>query len=182
MPEAMMMKPQVDGRDRGNAEKRLGMKEAEGLFENLERLNGRGEAKFDADFDTRRNRGFQLPPTANQRFGEFLRKRNTGLADGKGQKQNAMGVMESLLPRVPALLVREYAHSRTVDTGDDATRTDFTETLLWQPVLVVPNNGKLSVEFTLSDAINPYQVLIAGHTLDGRIGAITGTLEVRKPF
>ena len=46
----------------------------------------------------------------------------------------------------------------------------------------MPKSGKMTVEFTLSDAIDPYQVLIAGHTLDGRIGAITGTLEVRKPF
>jgi hypothetical protein len=79
------------------------------------------------------------------------------------------------------MVIRQYAHTRGT-TDPDAPRTDFTETLLWQPLLVVPQSGNLTLEFSLSDAINPYQVLIAGHTLDGRLGAQTSTLEVRKPF
>jgi uncharacterized protein YfaS (alpha-2-macroglobulin family) len=43
-------------------------------------------------------------------------------------------------------------------------------------------DGKATVTFTLSDAVNPYRVLIAGHSLDGRIGAVSGVIEVRKPF
>jgi alpha-2-macroglobulin-like protein len=126
----------------------------------------------------------QFPAMANERFTEFFQRRNAGLVEGKlFQNQEAIGLMMSMVPQVPALIVREYAHTREVNPNDDdATRTDFTETLLWQPVLVIPKLGKMTVEFTLSDAINPYRVLVAGHTLDGRIGAITGTLEVRKPF
>src|SRR5262249_30597347 len=33
-----------------------------------------------------------------------------------------------------------------------------------------------------SDDIARYQVLVAGHTTDGRIGAATKTIEARKPF
>src|SRR5262249_29663125 len=42
--------------------------------------------------------------------------------------------------------------------------------------------GKATVEFQLSDDITRYQILVAGHTLDGRIAAITQTIEARKPF
>ena len=77
-------------------------------------------------------------------------------------------------------IVREYAHQRDSSLGD--VRADFTETVYWHPVLVLPQNGKATVEFQLSDDIARYQVLVAGHTLDGRIGAITTTIEARKPF
>ena len=61
-------------------------------------------------------------------------------------------------------------------------RSDFTETVYWHPVLVLPDSGKASVEFQLSDDIARYQVLVAGHTLDGRVGAVTKTIEARQPF
>jgi len=77
-------------------------------------------------------------------------------------------------------VVREYAHERNPSLGE--IRSDFTETVYWNPVLVLPESGKASVEFQLSDDIARYQVLVAGHTTDGRIGAITKTIEARKPF
>ncbi len=82
-------------------------------------------------------------------------------------------------PAVP-FVVREYAHQRDSALGE--VRADFTETVFWHPVLVLPENGKLAVEFQLSDDIARYQVLVAGHTLDGRIGAVTKTIEARQPF
>ena len=36
-------------------------------------------------------------------------------------------------------------------------------------MLVLPQTGKATVEFQLSDDIARYQVLVAGHTADGRI-------------
>ena len=87
------------------------------------------------------------------------------------------------IPQSPPLLVREYAHQRPNSSPEStALREDFAETLLWQPVLVTPSDGRITLEFALSDAVAPYQVLIAGHTLDGRIGATTTLIEVRKPF
>ncbi|MBN9118816.1 MAG: alpha-2-macroglobulin [Planctomycetes bacterium] len=77
-------------------------------------------------------------------------------------------------------VVREYAHQRDSSLGE--VRADFTETVYWHPVLVLPESGKTSVEFQLSDDIARYQVLVAGHTLDGRIGAVTKTIEARQPF
>jgi hypothetical protein len=82
--------------------------------------------------------------------------------------------------RVDSFVVREYAHQRDPALGD--VRADFTETVYWHPVLVMPDSGKTSVEFQLGDDIARYQVLVAGHTTDGRIGAVTKTIEARKPF
>lgn len=84
------------------------------------------------------------------------------------------------LPPAMPFVVREYAHQRDASLGD--VRADFTETVYWHPVLVLPEAGKATVEFQLSDDIARYQVLVAGHTLDGRIGAITKTIEARQPF
>ncbi|WP_439627825.1 alpha-2-macroglobulin family protein [Gemmata sp.] len=77
-------------------------------------------------------------------------------------------------------VVREYAHQRDPALGD--VRADFTETVYWNPVLVLPESGKASVEFQLSDDIARYRVLVAGHTVNGRVGAVTKTIEARKPF
>jgi hypothetical protein len=86
------------------------------------------------------------------------------------------------LPTPPALpfVVREYAHQRDPSLGE--VRADFAETVYWHPVLVLPETGKSAVEFQLSDDVARYQVLVAGHTLDGRIGAVTKTVEARLPF
>jgi hypothetical protein len=85
----------------------------------------------------------------------------------------------SAVPITP-FVVREYAHYRDPSLGE--VRSDFTETVYWHPVLGLPQDGKATVEFQLSDDIARYQILVAGHTLDGRVGAITQTIEARKPF
>jgi alpha-2-macroglobulin-like protein len=84
------------------------------------------------------------------------------------------------MPAITSSIVREYAHFRDSSLSDK--REDFTETVYWHPVLVLPDSGRTKIEFQLSDDIARYQVLVAGHTVDGRIGAITKTIEARKPF
>lgn len=121
-------------------------------------------------------------------FRKTIEKQQFGAGPGAGAKAEAVPFdeiqrIERAIPNSPPLLVREYAHTRPTPTPEaNGTRTDFTETLLWQPVLVTPSDGRLTLEFALADAVAPYQVLIAGHTLDGRIGAMTSLIEVRKPF
>jgi alpha-2-macroglobulin-like protein len=80
----------------------------------------------------------------------------------------------------PPFVVREYAHLRDPSLG--AGRLDHTETVFWHPVLVMPESGRTRVEFQLSDDVARYRVLVAGHTTDGRIGAVTKTIEAHKPF
>lgn len=85
-----------------------------------------------------------------------------------------------VVPTTLPSIVREFAHQRDASLGQ--VRSDFTETVYWHPVLVLPASGKASVEFQLSDDIARYQVMVAGHTLDGRVGAVVRTIESRKPF
>ena len=102
-----------------------------------------------------------------------LPRRSSGLSSGEDfKKLDAGGTL--------SFVVREYAHQRDPALG--GVRSDFTETVYWHPVLVLPESGKASVEFQLSDDVARYQVLVAGHTTDGRIGAVTKTIEARKPF
>ena len=83
------------------------------------------------------------------------------------------------MPPASPFFVRQYAH---VNDPAKAVRDDFTETVYWHPVLVVPDNGRLGVSFHLNDDVARYRILVAGHTADGRLGAITETIEARKPF
>lgn len=78
--------------------------------------------------------------------------------------------------------IREYAHTPRSHSSSGGIRTDFTETLLWVPVAVTNKVGHKSFNFGLSDSIAPYRILVSGHTLDGRIGAVTQEIEVRKPL
>jgi hypothetical protein len=83
-------------------------------------------------------------------------------------------------PTLPPMVVREYAHSHSAVTGP-AVRSDFTETILWHPVLVLPD-GSGRVSFDLSDSVTSFQVIAFAHTLDGRLGAARKLVESRLPF
>lgn len=87
-----------------------------------------------------------------------------------------------LLPQMPVptppsspLVVREYAH---LHASRDAS-PDFAQTLYWHPVLVLPD-GNADVTFDLCDSVSSYQILVAGHTLDGRIAEATAEVAVHK--
>jgi hypothetical protein len=77
-------------------------------------------------------------------------------------------------------VVRQYALQRK--PGGDAIRRDFTETLYWHPVLVLPGDKQTEVTFDLSDSVTRFQVQVWGHTLDGRLGATTAEIASRLPF
>jgi hypothetical protein len=96
----------------------------------------------------------------------------------KARKQLAEAEMAAAAA-APCML-REYAHRRLVGPDPDL-RWDFTETLYWHPVVVLPN-GKGEVEFQLGDSVTSYQVVVFGHTTDGRLGAFTGEFQAKKLF
>ncbi|HMC64133.1 MAG TPA: alpha-2-macroglobulin family protein, partial [Gemmataceae bacterium] len=85
---------------------------------------------------------------------------------------------DAMQPPEP-FVVREYAHHHS--QGEAAVRSDFAETIYWHSVLVLPD-GKAQVSFDLSDSVTSFQVLAAGHTLDGRLGSATTLISSRKPF
>jgi hypothetical protein len=81
---------------------------------------------------------------------------------------------------LPPLIAREYAHVHTHGV-DPTQRHDTAETVYWNPVLVLAD-GKGEVNFDLSDQVTSYEVVAYGHTLDGRLGTLTHTLESRIPL
>ena len=91
------------------------------------------------------------------------------------EEARALLRIEQKLPKVPPLVVREYAAARP-GAGDPLL--DASDTVLWQPVIVLPADGKAKVPFYVGFAPGGYEVVVAGHTLDGRIGAIRGVIPV----
>ncbi len=78
---------------------------------------------------------------------------------------------------LPSLVVREYAAPKpSPETLPQAGEPS--DTILWQPVVIVPTNGQVTLTFHLGDASSGYELIIAGHTPDGRLGAIRDFLPV----
>jgi hypothetical protein len=102
------------------------------------------------------------------------------LAGRVGKLQEAEGLFEQPFPAPEPMFVREFAHVRPPDISP-GERKDFVDTVYWHPALVLPN-GTLDVEFQLGDAVTSYQLLVFGHTEDGRIGSLVKTFEARLPF
>jgi hypothetical protein len=87
--------------------------------------------------------------------------------------------IEQTVPKVTPLVVREYAAPRP---GANAGYLfENRDTVLWEPVIVLPADGKSKLRFNLGEAPGGYQVVIGGHTLDGRIGAVRGIVPVAPP-
>lgn len=76
--------------------------------------------------------------------------------------------------------IRQYAHiHRNTDGG---VREDFTETLLWNPMMVTDSSGTVSIRFDLSDSLTLFRVQVDGHTNDGRLGSGGGSVITRVPL
>jgi hypothetical protein len=80
---------------------------------------------------------------------------------------------------IPPLVVREFAAPRP--TSIALADADTPDTVLWQPVIVLPGDGKATLNFHLGAARGGYEVMIAGHTADGRLGATRGRILVIPP-
>jgi tetratricopeptide (TPR) repeat protein/predicted nuclease with TOPRIM domain len=84
-------------------------------------------------------------------------------------------------PPPPPFVVREYSHARPSHATAE-TRSDFTETVYWNPVALFDREGQATASFQLSDSVTSFRVLVAAHTLDGRLGQTIHLIESRKPF
>ena len=187
MPAGPDALPQPKAGPRGEA------KPADGKFDEAKKMAenvNRNPAQADAIQRDKARLANALAKEQQPGRGDFARPRPVpggGPMGGMGQPaepgfagKGGFGGRGRPVIEVMPFVVREYAHQRDPALGE--VRSDFTETVYWHPVLVLPESGKATVEFQLSDDIARYEVLVAGHTLDGRIGAITKTIEARKPF
>jgi hypothetical protein len=94
------------------------------------------------------------------------------------QRDRRQLVPQMPAPPPPAFVVREYVHLH--NRPGNNVGSDFAETLYWHPVIVLPD-GNAEVTFDLCDSVSTYQILIVGHTVDGRLAETTTGLTVRKP-
>ncbi|MFL5243514.1 MAG: alpha-2-macroglobulin family protein [Gemmataceae bacterium] len=102
-------------------------------------------------------------------------------AGGFGFGLRNEGLEQEVAPALPLpFIVREYAHQH-IHGSETSLRSDFAETLYWQPVLVLPD-GKATASFELSDSVTTFQVTAFGHTLDGRLGAVKMDVISKLPF
>src|SRR5262249_51135337 len=103
-----------------------------------------------------------------------------GIAGGfGGGGVHVGGPIPAERPGLPTI-VREYAHRHEAADRPEL-RADFTETLYWTPVLVLPG-GKAEVSFDLCDSVTTFEVTAYGHTGDGRLGASTARIDSRLPL
>lgn len=75
--------------------------------------------------------------------------------------------------------VRQYAHEHVA--GEPGVRSDFAETLYWNPLLIAGADGKAPVSFDLSDSVTTFRLLADAHGA-GRIGSGRAEIVSRIPF
>ena len=76
--------------------------------------------------------------------------------------------------------VRQYAHRYT--RSQDGMRSDFAETICWQPILVTDSQGRATIRFDLSDSVTTFRVNVDGHAAGGRLGSSSQEISSRLPF
>ena len=97
---------------------------------------------------------------------------------GERGEVHAIGFAAGCSTPISPLVVREYAAPRPAPV--QLAEADTPDTVLWQPVIVLPADGKTTLNFHLGTASGGYEVMIAGHTTNGRLGAIRGHINVRN--
>lgn len=156
-------------------------KEDRALLERLFREDaGKARPRLDEADDLARRRGEQRQANIRDEKARLQEEARRRLAKEFQPmlREAAAGFRGGPAPALP-FIVRQYAHRH--QPGPDGERSVFTETVYWHPVLVLPD-GKAEVQFDLSDSVTTFEVTAYGHTLDGRLGAATATIQSRLPF
>ena len=76
--------------------------------------------------------------------------------------------------------IRQYAHLHR--PSEDGVRTDFAETLYWNPAMVTDSAGTATIRFDLSDSLTMFRVHIDGHAAQGRLGSGDGRVVTKIPL
>ncbi len=95
---------------------------------------------------------------------------------GEANPQPDRQVLELLPLAASPLVVREYAPALPLPDSQE-----FADTLLWIPVIIVPESGHMQLPLVLGTARGGYDLIVAGHTQDGRLGAIRTPLPPVSP-
>ena len=91
----------------------------------------------------------------------------------------ALQQVRSTMPPIAPLVVREYAAPRRAP-APMLDAADNSDTILWQPIILLPTDGKTVVSFHLGSAPGGYRVVVAGHTANGRLGEARTVIVVER--
>ncbi|MBN2579223.1 MAG: hypothetical protein JXB10_09550 [Pirellulales bacterium] len=95
------------------------------------------------------------------------------------EDEKKLGVMQLLDGIDRRYIVRQYAHEH--QPSKDGVRSDFAETLYWNPLLVADAEGNAEIKFDLSDAVTAFRLRADAHGA-GRIGSGQAEIVSRLPF
>jgi uncharacterized membrane protein len=119
-----------------------------------------------------------------QRVMEFMGQRANGSGGFGGQALPWYRWQRDTPEQLKALeqyrfTVRQYAHEHVV--GEPGVRSDFAETLYWNPLLIADADGKTPLSFDLSDSVTTFRLMADAHGA-GRIGSGRADIISRIPF
>jgi hypothetical protein len=104
-------------------------------------------------------------------------KQKSGDSNAKPEKEKGgQGALTS-----STMPVRPFANTTTRGPGAYSFYESPEVTLYWDPVLVMPANGKADVSFDFGAARPAYRVTVYAHTLNGRLGANVGVVLPQQP-
>ena len=104
---------------------------------------------------------------------------------GRRDKREEIALKER--PTVAGKLRRQKIYSRkfplpVYQSGYDGPRTDFRETIFWNPYVVTNAKGQASVKFYLSDAITTFRATAEGVAGNGQLGRAEALVQSKLPF
>ena len=108
----------------------------------------------------------------------------SGIAARSGGGQLAYNYHAQQSAELQSAAAREYAHIHMAEQPD--VRSDFAETLLWQPMLITDGEGHAKVKFELNDAVGSFRLVADAHCHvapagQGRIGTASAQIVSQIP-
>lgn len=108
------------------------------------------------------------------------------IGDQRAERFNKNGAMQKQQAKPVAVnkyyRARQYAAPVYKADEQVETRTDFRNTIYWNPSVEIGNNGKKTLEFYASDDITSFRVTAEGLGTDGSIGRSEKTFFTQLPF
>lgn len=119
---------------------------------------------------------------------EEKRKDEAFVGDDRDQKfgagKAALDWDDEIVPaaNVTYYRARQFAAPVYETQENVETRTDFRNTIYWNPNVEVGNTGKKTIEFYASDDITSFRTTVEGAGVDGTIGRAEKTFFTQLPF
>jgi len=123
----------------------------------------------------------------DRRFAANLREQNQKVLAESVVAQNGFFMFDGNFDEEQNNIVsyyraREFASPKYKEDASVETRTDFRNTIYWNPSIEVDKSGKASVEFFASDDITSFKATVEGIASDGTVGRGESKIFTQLPF